>query len=91
MTELLSQAYAGKDGKYKAPNWMKILVTDLNDPFCMLPEQKAGIINVIDLANIESCCFIQTSDLGKINRDGSFEILGRADHSDTRGCSLMVV
>jgi hypothetical protein len=91
MTELLSQAYAGKDGKYKAPNWMKILVTDLNDPFCMLPEQKAGIINVIDLANIESCCFIQTSDLGKINTDGSFEILGRADHSDTRGCSLMVV
>ncbi len=91
MTELLSQAYAARDGKYIPAPWMKVLITDLNDPFCILPEQKAGIINVIDLANIESCCFIQTSDLGKNHADGSFEILGRADHSDTRGCSLMVV
>lgn len=91
MTELLSQAYAARDGKYFPAPWMKALITDLNDPFCILPEQKAGIINVIDLANIESCCFIQTSDLGKNHADGSFEILGRVDHSDTRGCSLMVV
>lgn len=91
MTELLSQAYAARDGKYHCAPWMKILVSELNDPFCFLAPQKTGLINVIDLANIESCCFIQTSDLGKLNPDNSFEILGRADHSDTRGCSLMVV
>lgn len=91
MTELLSQAYAHNDGLYTPAPWMKVLISDLNDPFCFLPQGKSGLVNIIDLANLESCCFIQSSDLGKTQPDGRFEILGRADHSDTRGCSLMVV
>ncbi len=91
MTELLSQAYAKRDGQYTCAPWMKILLSDINDPFCFLPAHKTGIVNIIDLANIESCCFIQTSDLGRLSPNGSFEILGRADYSDTRGCALMVV
>ena len=90
MTELLSQAYANTNGHYQLPAWMQVRISDLNDPFCFLPPGKTGILNIIDLANIASCAFIQTSDLGKLNTDDTFEVLGRADHSDIRGCSLLV-
>lgn len=90
MTELLSQAYSSGEGIYKCPGWMKILVRDEEDPF-MIKDRGAGTINVIDLANIHSCSFIATDDAGRLNADGSFEVLGRVDGSDLRGCSLMVV
>ncbi len=90
MTELLSQAYSFGEGIYQSPNWMKILIRDINDPFTFLPSQKTGGINVIDLANIDSCAFIATQDLGKKNNDNSFEILGRFDNSDLRGCNLLI-
>jgi hypothetical protein len=89
MTELLSQAYSNKNGKFTAPEWMKILIRDVNDPFTYVNEGKSGGINVIDLANIYSCSFIATQDLGKIEGD-QFSILGRFDQSDIRGCNLMV-
>ncbi len=89
MTELLSQAYAPADGKFMCPPWMKVFVVDMNDPFKQLPAGKTGVIHVIDLANIDSCAFIRTSDIGRINHDGTFEVLGRIDYSDIRGCSLM--
>ncbi|PLX10380.1 MAG: acyl transferase [Marinilabiliales bacterium] len=91
MTELLSQAYSSGNGVYKCPPWMQIKIRDVNDPFCQLETGKSGGINVIDLANIYSCSFIETQDLGKSHPDGSFEILGRFDNSDVRGCNLMVV
>ncbi len=91
MTELLSQAYSKGDGKFYSPPWMKILICDAYDPFCYLEKEKPGGINIIDLANINSCSFIETKDLGKINTDGSFEVLGRFDYSDIRGCNLLVV
>jgi hypothetical protein len=91
MTELLSQAYSKGDGKFVCPPWMKIVITDLNDPFTLMPTGKAGIINVIDLANIDSCAFIQTQDLGRLLADGTFEVLGRMDNSEVRGCNLMYV
>ncbi len=90
MTELLSQAYSKGDGKFYSPPWMKILIRDAYDPFCYLEKGKPGGINIIDLANINSCSFIETKDLGKINTDGSFEVLGRFDYSDIRGCNLLV-
>jgi hypothetical protein len=90
MTELLSQAYAPSFGRFHCPAWMKILVRDLNDPFALLPAEHSGGMNVIDLANMHSCSFISTEDLGRLHHDGSFEVLGRFDHSDMRGCSLMV-
>ena len=90
MTELLSQAYSKGDGLFTTPPWMKILVRDTNDPFAFLPVNKTGGINVIDLANIYSCSFIETKDLGKVHHDGHFEILGRFDNSDVRGCNLLV-
>lgn len=90
MTELLSQSYAKKDGLYSAPPWMKIVIKDINDPFQSLPTKATGAINIIDLANINSCCFIATQDLGKINENGQFEVLGRFDNSDIRGCNLLV-
>ncbi len=87
MTELMSQAY-GKNGLFQFPKWAKALVRDVNDPFTYLKERKTGGINIIDLANIDSCAFIETKDLGKMN--GSyFEVLGRFDNSDIRGCNLM--
>lgn len=89
MTELLSQAYSRGDGRFACPPWMKIVITDLQDPFCMMPVGKAGLINVIDLANVDSCAFIQTSDIGRLHPDGTFEVLGRMDHSEVRGCNLM--
>jgi phenylacetate-coenzyme A ligase PaaK-like adenylate-forming protein len=89
MTELLSQAYSKGEGKFVCPPWMKIIITDINDPFHILPDGKTGIINVIDLANIYSCAFIKTEDIGLKFSDGTFEVLGRVDNSDLRGCSLM--
>ncbi len=89
MTELLSQAYALKDGRFYSPFWMKVCIRDVNDPLQLLPEGKTGGINVIDLANLYSCCFIATQDIGKTYADGSFEVLGRFDHSDIRGCNLL--
>lgn len=91
MTELLSQAYAINGMNYKCPPWMQIKIYDLNDPFSSLPHHKTGAVNVIDLANLDSCSFIATQDLGRTAADGTFEILGRFDNSDLRGCNLMVV
>jgi len=91
MTELLSQAYSKGNGVFYCPFWMKILVRDTEDPLNYLINDKTGGINVIDLANINSCSFIATQDLGKINHDGTFEIIGRFDNSDIRGCNLMVL
>ncbi|MEY2922507.1 MAG: hypothetical protein RL108_1133 [Bacteroidota bacterium] len=91
MTELLSQAYSLGEGIFQCPSWMQILVRDTEDALSYVREGKTGGINVIDLANINSCSFIATQDLGKIYSDGSFEVLGRFDHSDIRGCNLMVV
>lgn len=91
MTELLSQAYSLGDGIFECPSWMQILVRDTEDALTYVREGKTGGINVIDLANINSCSFIATQDLGKIYPNGSFEVLGRFDHSDIRGCNLMVV
>lgn len=90
MTELLSQAYSKGKGVFECPNWMKIIIRDTEDPFSVLPAGKSGGINVIDLANIESCSFIATQDLGKMHTATTFEILGRFDHSDIRGCNLLV-
>jgi len=91
MTELLSQAYSKENGLFKTPPWMRILIRDTEDPFTMHPPEKSGGINVIDLANLNSCSFIATQDLGKLHLDDTFEILGRYDHSDIRGCNLMVL
>lgn len=91
MTELLSQAYSTGAGKFFAPPWMKVLVRDLYDPFTIMPAGRSGGVNIIDLANLYSCSFIATEDTGKVMEDGSFEITGRSDHSDVRGCNLMVV
>ncbi|MGQ0827686.1 MAG: LuxE/PaaK family acyltransferase [Bacteroidota bacterium] len=90
MTELLSQAYSKGDGVFVCPTWMNILIRDSNDPFTFLPSNKTGGINVIDLANINSCSFIATQDLGKLLNDGSFVVLGRFDNSDIRGCNLLI-
>ena len=90
MTELLSQAYSKGKGYFQLPAWMKIKIRDIHDPFQMLSQGKTGGVNVIDLANAYSCAFIETEDLGRITEDSSFEILGRADNSDVRGCNLLV-
>ena len=90
MTELLSQAYSNGDGIFKTPNWMKILLRDTSDPLSLLESKKSGGINVIDLANLNSCSFIATQDLGKVYADGNFEVLGRFDNADIRGCNLLV-
>ena len=90
MTELLSQAYSQGHGRFSCPPWMRLLTRDTNDALSLV-EGKTGGINIIDLANMYSCSFIATQDLGKLYPDGSFEILGRFDESDIRGCNLMVV
>lgn len=91
MTELLSQAYSSGYGIFSCPNWMKILLRDTNDPLTLLAQHsKTGAINVIDLANFNSCSFIATQDLGKFHSKNTFEILGRFDQSDIRGCNLLV-
>ena len=91
MTELLSQAYSLGNGVFQCPSWMQISIRDTEDALSYLEEGKTGGINVIDLANINSCSFIATQDLGKKNPNHSFEVLGRFDHSDIRGCNLMVL
>ncbi len=91
MTELLSQAYSKGNGIFKCPPWMKVITRDTEDALTLLPEGKSGGINVIDLANINSCSFIATQDLGKTYSNGTFEVLGRFDDSDIRGCNLMVL
>ncbi len=91
MTELLSQAYSKGDGLFFCPPWMKILIRDPLDPLSLLQDYgKTGGINIIDLANINSCSFIATDDLGKLHPDDSFEVLGRFDSSDIRGCNLLI-
>lgn len=89
MTELLSQGYSKGNNIFKTPPWMKILIRDINDPLSII-SNKTGGINVIDLANIYSCPFIATQDLGKIFDDGSFSVLGRFNNADVRGCNLLV-
>ncbi|CAM4295269.1 acyl transferase [Zobellia roscoffensis] len=91
MTELLSQGYSKGNGIFETPPWMKILIRDTEDPLTYQNHGKTGGINVIDLANIDSCAFIATQDLGKTYENGTFEVLGRFDHSDVRGCNLMVL
>lgn len=91
MTELLSQAYSKGNGIFECPNWMRILARDTEDALTILDTSQTGGINVIDLANLYSCSFIATQDLGKVFPDNSFEILGRFDSSDIRGCNLMVL
>jgi phenylacetate-coenzyme A ligase PaaK-like adenylate-forming protein len=91
MTELLSQAYSLGNGLFQCPSWMQILVRDTEDALTFVENGKTGGVNVIDLANFNSCSFIATQDLGKKYDNGSFEILGRFDNSDIRGCNLMVL
>lgn len=91
MTELLSQAYSKGHGVFESPKWMRVLTRDPEDALTILPKNKTGGVNVIDLANINSCAFIATQDLGKALPDNSFEIIGRFDNSDIRGCNLMVL
>lgn len=90
MTELLSQAYSTGNGFFRTPAWMRILTRDTEDPLSYIEHQTGGI-NVIDLANLHSCAFIATQDLGKTHPDGSFEIIGRFDSSDIRGCNLLLL
>ena len=90
MTELLSQAYSKGDGVFECPPWMQILIRDTEDPLSLISNGKTGGVNVIDLANINSCSFIATQDLGKKFENGTFEILGRFDNSDIRGCNLLI-
>lgn len=89
MTELTSQAY-GVGGFFSFPEWCRVLIRDTNDPFSYLGSGKSGGINIIDLGNIDSCSFIETKDLGKQHDNGTFEVLGRFDNSDVRGCNLLV-
>ena len=90
MTELLSQAYSKGNGIFNTPPWMRIITRDTNDPISLITCCKTGGVNIIDLANINSCSFIATQDLGKVYADGSFEILGRFDNTDIRGCNLLI-
>ena len=90
MTELLSQAYSYGEGLFNCPPWMKIYLRDTNDPLSLVNDGKTGGINVIDLANVNSCSFIATQDLGRLHPNGSFEVLGRFDNADIRGCNLLV-
>lgn len=91
MTELMSQAYSKGDGMFYCPPWMKVIIRDPQDPLTIYSEHsKTGGINIIDLANINSCSFIATGDLGRVHDDGGFEVLGRYDNSDIRGCNLLV-
>lgn len=89
MTELLSQAYMKRDGLFYAPPWMKVFVREIHDPFCYVEEGKTGVIKVIDMANVHSCAFVETEDLG-INIGDGFNVLGRLDNSDIRGCNLLL-
>jgi len=90
MTELMSQAYSLGDGYYSCPPWLRVILRDINDPFSFEKDGKVGGINIIDLANFHTCSFIETQDLGRKAQNGSFEVLGRMDNSDVRGCNLLV-
>ncbi len=90
MTELLSQAYSKGNGLFQTPPWMKIMLRDVYDPLRVDNSQRAGAINIIDLANVDSCAFIATQDLGRYVNESEFEVLGRIDHSDIRGCNLLI-
>jgi hypothetical protein len=90
MTELLSQAYSTGNGLFACPPWMRVLIRDSYDPLYITDGRRAGGINIIDLANVYSCSFLATQDLGKIHPGGMFEVLGRFDNSDVRGCNLLV-
>ena len=90
MTELLSQAYAKQSGDFEPAPWMRIMIRDIHDPFAYADVGKQGGINIIDLANVDSCAFIETKDLGKITQGCRFEVLGRFDNSEIRGCNLMI-
>ncbi len=90
MTELLSQAYAHDSGRFTSPPWLKVMIRDIYDPFTYVKNAKQGGINIIDLANVDSCAFIETKDLGRIISGNSFEVLGRYDNSEIRGCNLMI-
>lgn len=90
MTELLSQAYSHGHGIFNTPPWMKVLKRDMDDPMSSTPTGR-GALNIIDLANVDSCCFIATQDVGTIHANGTFEVHGRMDHSDVRGCNLLYV
>lgn len=90
MTELFSQAWSAGEGIFETPPWMKILIRDVNDPLSYLTAGKTGGINVVDLANIDSCSFIATQDLGRITENNNFEVLGRFDNADIRGCNLLI-
>jgi hypothetical protein len=89
MTELLSQAYAVSEGLFRCPPWMRVCARDILDPFSLAEEGQLGALNIIDLANQDSCAFVATDDLGRVHGDGSFEVLGRLDNSDLRGCNLL--
>ena len=90
MTELLSQAYSKGEGRFYCPPWMKVMIRDEEDPK-LVKESGTGLLQVIDLANIYSCSFIATEDVGRVYEDGSFEVWGRLDNTDIRGCSLLVI
>ena len=90
MTELLSQAYSKGNGRFSTPHWMRVFCRDIEDPFSLTNNGKTGGLNIIDLANINSCAFIATQDLGRVFSDQSFEVLGRFEQSDIRGCNLLV-
>lgn len=90
MTELLSQAWSTGDGLYRCPPWMQVRLRDINDPLSPVGVGRTGGIDIIDLANVASCPFISTQDLGRVHADGSFEVLGRFDNSDVRGCNLLL-
>lgn len=90
MAELMSQAYSSGDGVFRTPEWMRVLVRDVNDPFDHAPAGSRGGIDIVDLANLSSCAFIQTQDVGRVFSDGSFAIDGRIAGSDIRGCNLLV-
>ena len=90
MSELLSQSYSNGEGIFKSPPWKKVLIRDTNDPLSIIGDNKTGGINIIDLANIYSCPFIATQDLGKTFENGTFTVLGRFDNSDLRGCNLLL-
>ncbi len=89
MTEMLSQAYSSGSGIFNPPSTLRVLAAEINDPLTHLPSGRAGALHLVDLCNIHSCAFLATDDLGLLHADGSFEVLGRKDHSDVRGCSLM--
>lgn len=90
MTELLSQAYALDKGHFTCPPWMRVITREINDPFGLVEDGWQGVINIIDLANVHSCAFIATEDLGRVYADNTFEVLGRLDNSDMRGCNLLL-